>query len=233
MKRMLMLALGAASAVYASAVVSGFSRISPSHLFAAEKVLTNIEVKVLSSDISRVTGGDALLQISVPAATPVDKVKVTVAGRDLGGAFRSTAPNVFLGLVTGLDNGKNAVAVSAGGKNAIVDLVNYPITGPMTSGPWIQPFICQTNVFKLPDGTPLGPPLDANCSAKTVVQYIYRTTGAEPTFKHLPTPVTAANLPADLAKTTTTSGVTLNFIVRVETGTMNRGIYQNVEIGRG
>ena len=223
MKRMLALAcvvaVGAASTAYLrSSLVSA----------AAEKVLNNLDVKVLSSDISRVTGGDALLLISVPAATPVDTVKVTLAGRDLSGAFRSTAPNVFLGLVTGLDNGKNAVTVSAGGKNAIVDLVNYPITGPITSGPWIQPFICQTNVFKLPDGTTLGPPLDANCSAKTVVQYIYRTTGAEPTFKHLPTPVTAANLPADLAKTTTTGGVTMNFIVRVETGTMNRGIYQNV-----
>ena len=34
-------------------------------------------------------------------------------------------------------------------------------------------------------------------------------------------------LPADLAKTTTVTGATVNFIVRVETGTMNRGIYQN------
>ena len=31
------------------------------------------------------------------------------------------------------------------------------------------------------------------------------------------------NAPSDLAKTTTTAGATVNFIVRVETGTMNRG----------
>src|SRR5262245_56086692 len=204
-----------------------------SPLFAAEKILSEIEIKTLSTDASRVTGGDVLVQVSVPPNTPTDAVTVTVAGRDLSSAFRSTSPNIFAGLVSGLALGRNTVTVGAAGKTATLDVTNYPITGPVTSGPWIQPFICQTNVFKLPDGTTLGQPLDANCSAKTVVQYIYRTTGAEPAFKHLPTPVTAANLPADLAKTTTTSGVTLNFIVRVETGTMNRGIYQNVEIGRG
>ena len=225
MKRTLALVAVAASAL---CVGSGFSRISPAQLLAAEKVPTAIEIKTLSTDASRVTGGDVLVQIAVPPNTPTQTVNVTVAGRDVSSAFQSTSPNVFAGLVTGLVNGKNTLMVSAGGKNATLDVTNYPITGPVTSGPWIQPFICQTNVFKLPDGTTLGPPLDANCSAKTVVQYIYRTTGAEPAFKPLATPVTAASLPADLAKTTTVAGVTMNFIVRVETGTMNRGIYQNV-----
>src|SRR5262249_55759049 len=100
----------------------------------------------------------------------------------------------------------------------------YPLTGPVFSGPWLQPFICQTDAFKLPDGTTLGPPLDANCSAKTVVQYVYRTTGGEPTFKPLPK---GGAIPQDMAKTTTIEGKTVNFIVRVEPGTMNRGIYQN------
>ena len=35
------------------------------------------------------------------------------------------------------------------------------------------------------------------------------------------------SLPPDVAKTVTATGETVNFIVRVETGTMNRGIYQN------
>jgi hypothetical protein len=50
---------------------------------------------------------------------------------------------------------------------------------------WIEPFICQTDAFKLPDGTTLGKPLDENCSAKTIVQYVYRTTGDKPEFKPL------------------------------------------------
>jgi hypothetical protein len=238
MKRTLALAsvaaFAAASAVYLDMgfgfgrILSSASRILPAYVFAAETVPTAIEIKTLSTDASRVTGGDVLVQVAVPPSTPTQTVSVTVAGRDVSGAFQNTSPNVFRGLVTGLVNGKNTLMVSAGGKTATFDVTNYPIAGPVTSGPWIQPFICQTNVFKLPDGTTLGPPLDANCSAKTVVQYIYRTEGADARFKPLATPVTAASLPADLAKTTTVAGVTMNFIVRVETGTMNRGIYQNV-----
>ena len=56
------------------------------------------------------------------------------------------------------------------------------------------------------------------------MQYVYRTTATPPAFKPLPS-LTA--LPPDVAKTTTVTGATVNFIVRVETGTMNRGIYQN------
>jgi hypothetical protein len=97
------------------------------------------------------------------------------------------------------------------------------------SGPWLQPFICQTAQFTLPDGSKLGPPLDANCSARTVVQYIYKPVGVAPKdprqwYRALPS---TSSLPPDVAKTTTMTGETVNFVVRVETGTMNRGIYQN------
>jgi hypothetical protein len=194
---------------------------------AAEPGLSRIAIQTLSTDASRVTGGDVLVQIMVPPSTPVQSVNVTVAGRDVTDSFRPAASNAMVGLVTGLVNGKNTLLVNTAGKSdpaASLEITNYPITGPVTSGPWIQPFICQTDQFKLPDGTKLGPPLDANCSAKTVVQYVYRTTGTPAAFKPLPS---LTSLPADLAKTTTVAGATVNFIVRVETGTMNRGIYQN------
>jgi hypothetical protein len=50
---------------------------------------------------------------------------------------------------------------------------------------------------------------------------VYRSTDGR--LKPLPDP---AVHPADLARTTTTQGVTVNYIVRVETGTINRAIYQ-------
>jgi hypothetical protein len=201
-----------------------------------------VEIKTLSADAARVTGGDVLTEISLPANTPRDAVKVTANGRDVTSAFRlGDTRDTLVGLVTGLANGKSLLAVSTkagGAPDASLQVTNYPITGPVFSGPWIQPFICQTDVFKLPDGTTLGPPLDANCSAKTVVQYVYRTTdppdsaagrggrgGVLPEgFKPLPS---TTSLPPDVAKTTTTDGIAVNFIVRVETGTMDRGIYQN------
>lgn len=94
---------------------------------------------------------------------------------------------------------------------------------------------------------------DANCSIATETRLYYRTTaasGAGGCSFGLPDPVwnigatattvpaqpappangcfkpyTVGSTPADLATTTTDAGVTVPFIVRVERGTMNRGIY--------
>ena len=101
-------------------------------------------------------------------------------------------------------------------------LTNYPITGPIRSGPHETPFICQTQNFTLPDGSKLGAATDANCSAPTKINCLYMPVGGT-AFQPLPS---TTSLPADVAKTTTTTGQTVNFIVRVETGTIDRGIYQ-------
>jgi hypothetical protein len=54
------------------------------------------------------------------------------------------------------------------------------------------------------------------------VQYVYRTTAN--TFATLPQPL--STLPANLAFTTTVTGARVPYIVRLETGTINRAIYQ-------
>jgi hypothetical protein len=183
-------------------------------------------IAVLSADPSLVTGGDVLVGITFGSRVPAGGPHVTVGGRDVSQAFKPAEPGVFVGLVTGLVNGKNLIELgeTPGSARASLEVVNYPITGPVISGPWQQPFVCQTAEFALPDGSMLGPALDANCSARTVVQHVYRSTADPKTFKPLPS---GAALPADVARTTTSEGRTVNFIVRVETGTMNRGIYQN------
>ena len=86
--------------------------------------------------------------------------------------------------------------------DGVLEVTNYPITGPIISGPHQQPFVCQTDTFKLPDGSTLGPPLDANCSAPTKVQYVYLPTGAKE-FKPLPD---ATRHPGRRRETTTTTG---------------------------
>ena len=202
---------GLAAAVAATRLVSG-----------ATAVAETVEIKVLSGDPALVTGGDALIQVTVPAGVPVQTTRVTIGTHDVTDAFRPSAtPQTVLGVVTVLANGRNTLTVGTkpGGKpGASLEITNYPITGPVFSGPWLQPFICQTEAFTLPDGTKLGAPLDANCSARTVVQYVYRSTrsgaagaprpaqgaaGGQPAFKPLPSLTT---LPADVAKTTTIHG---------------------------
>lgn len=219
-----------------------------------------LELTALSTRPELVTGGDLLVQIRVSPASAAG-LRVTAAGRDVTAAFKpGSSPGTLVGLVSGLPLGDSTIAASAGAASNTLRVTNYPITGPVISGPWQQPFICQTEAFELPDGGKLGPAIDGNCSAKTVVQYIYLSKDYVPPAAAAP--VAAADddddaaadpdaraaraaatrlrergwikplpsltsLPPDVAKTTTMDGKTVNFIVRVETGTMNRGIYQN------
>jgi uncharacterized tannase-like protein DUF6351 len=201
----------------------------------AQHTAAAIQIRTLSTAAHLVTGGDVLVEIALAGVAPAG-VKVMAGSRDITAAFqRGGAANSLMGVVTGLPEGQSYLSVHAqGGRGetgtpesgviASTPIVNYPITGPVISGPWQQPFICQTNDFVLPDGSKLGPPLDANCSTRTVVQYVYRSTSDPKSLKPLPSTTT---LPPDVATTTISTGAAVKFIVRVETGTMNRGIYQN------
>ena len=85
-------------------------------------------------------------------------------------------------MLTGLSIWQERPRVSGkawGKPDGVLELTNYPITGPIISGPHQTPFVCQTDTFKLPDGATLGPATDANCSAPTKVQYVYLPKGAK------------------------------------------------------
>jgi hypothetical protein len=200
------------------ACVAGLLTLFPAawSVLAAEKV----EIRVVSSRPDMVSGGDALLEITGVTPTPASPaVSVTVNGRDLTNAFHAASPGgPLLGRVDGLTLGMNTVEVRAGGKSqARLDLLNHPITGPVFSGPHQTPFICQT------EDAGLGPALDVDCSAKTVVTYVYKST-APPAHFNAYDP--QGGRPADLAQTTTTEGRTVDYIVRRERGTINRAIYE-------
>jgi hypothetical protein len=140
-------------------------------------------------------------------------------GRDVTAAFHAgQGANSVVGLVEGLREGKNVLQARAGGSTVTLEVTNYPITGPIVSGPALTPYVCTTQ----PAG--LGEPLDANCSARTIVEYFYkaRAFGASD-FKPLKD-LTA--LPNDVAQITTSTGQRVPYIVRVETGTIDRAIYR-------
>ena len=80
----------------------------------------------------------------------------------------------------------------------------YPLhlrKGPIFSGPQIKPFICQTDTFKLPDGSTLGAPIDVDCSVKTRVDYVYMSS----TTNKFVALTSITSLPADVATTTTSA----------------------------
>lgn len=185
-----------------------------------------LQVSTLSSQPEFVTGGSTLLQVSYPAGMNPSNVQVTLNGTDVSSSLSADdTSNTLRGVVSGLTTD---AALATGSPNHILasdrsgaaapgslTVFNFPITGPMLSGPHISPYECRT----VQSG--LGAPLDANCSAERRVAYYYRASNN--TFKPLPDPI--APRPLDLVETTTNDGVTVPYIVRVESGTINRGIY--------
>src|SRR5438094_662368 len=186
-----------------------------------------IEIRTLSTRADRVSGGDVLVEITNVREGRKHPLQITLNGRDVTAAFRpGSEPNSRIGLVTGLELGKNKLSVGGRGEpKETLEITNYAITGPITSGPHITPFICQTHGFRLPDGSfyTAQPVTDPSCAAPTKITYLYMPVGGT-AFVPLPSTTT---LPANVASTTTTTGVTVRFIVRVETSTVNRGIYQS------
>ncbi|MCY3844670.1 MAG: DUF6351 family protein [Acidobacteria bacterium] len=193
-------------------------------LVGTAHAVDEIEVTVLSGRPDTVSGGDALLRIDVPADVELSDVRVAVNGMDATAAFRADADGHRLaGVVDGLSQGANEVTVSVAGDaaGAALELVNHPVEGPVFSGPHEQPFVCETDAFELPSGETLGAPLDENCSVARRVDYAYRA--ADGALKPLADP---AALPADVATTTTLTGAEVPYVVRIETGTINRAVYQ-------
>lgn len=208
-----------------------------------------IQIKVLSSRADLVTGGEARLEISLPAGTQTTNLRVDVDGKDASQQFAVRANGRLTGLVTDLKNGNNRVNVSAlGAAPAELVVVNRPKGGPVLSGPQAKPFFCATPTPQL--GTDTQPATNASglsanatddqCNIPSEFKYYYRTTTAScsmvvpdpsppavaptnPCFK--PYNIASATQPADLAMTTTDSGTSVPYIVRLERGTLNRGIY--------
>jgi hypothetical protein len=180
-----------------------------------------VSLSIESSRADMVSGGNALIAVNVPKPDPVGKVRVRRNGVDVTSAFKPDAqnPRRLLGLVQGMRNGYNRISALVKGRGqrgpAELNLFNSPINGPIISGSHQEPFICRTA------NNGLGPPADADCSAPMAVQYQYRSTNGN--FKPLADP---AARPSDLAQTTTRTGQTVDYVVRIESGVINRSIYR-------
>ena len=186
----------------------------------------NLDIKTLSSRPNLVSGGDALVEVKAPAGVTLSQIRLTLNGKDVTERLKTTPDaRSFRGLINGMTVGDNMLRVvlkpsgntKLAGKalQATLTVTNYPITGPILSGPHLTPYECRT----VESG--LGQPLDANCSAAQKVDYFYRA--ANNTFK--PYDLNGPR-PEDLVNTTTNDGKTVPYIVRVESGTINRSIYR-------
>ena len=209
-------------AMAASGLLAGCGGDTAAHLAAPT-------MQVLSSKAENVSGGSVLIDVASLATQtsggPTVAFSVKLNGTDVTSTFNADPANAghMVGVVTGLQNGSNTLVASNGGDTFSLTLTNYPITGPIISGPHQTPFVCQTANFVMPDGSFFGAATDADCSAPARVTYMYLPTGAT-ALAAMPD---TTKLPADVSTTTTLAGVTVPFVVRVETSTVDRGIYQS------
>ena len=174
------------------------------------------QIVVLSSRADLVSGGDALVQIVLPARVDPATVRVSLDGTDVTSAFAVRPDGSYEGLVTGLAVGTNdLMATMRQGPTVHLTITNHPSGGPIFAGPQVQPWVCRTIAG-------FGAPADAQCNTAPAYSYVYRDAATQ-TFKAYdpaaPPPAAA------IATTTTDRGTTVPYIVRLEKGAMDRGLY--------
>ena len=82
-------------------------------------------ISVLSNRADLVSGGDALVELGLPAGTGLGSAKVDVDGRDITAAFAKRSTGKVQALVTGLKVGDNLVRVRLGdGTGATITITN-------------------------------------------------------------------------------------------------------------
>ncbi|MDM0001930.1 DUF6351 family protein [Variovorax sp. J22P240] len=198
----------------------------------------SVRLRVLSSAPEFVSGGDARIEVRTAPGLR-DKLELWLNGTRLDVKLAETAVGLE-GLISGLKLGANTLEVrhrngNGQGRDQLT-LTNYPITGPMFTGPQQTPFVCTTiqgAVGKQPrvdSAVPPGYPVrDAqgtllgysqDCSIDTFVSYQYRSTAGA--LKPLPADGTR---PSDMGQATLADGRTVDFVVRREIGSINRFLY--------
>jgi hypothetical protein len=176
-----------------------------------------LRIRVLSNRADLISGGDAYVRILLPRSADLTELAVDVDGRDVTGAFARRDDGRVTGLVTGLQPGENVLRARLPGRSgAQITITDHDRGGPVLAGPQIQPWICTTAA------NGLGPPRDAKCNGATVYEFYYKdalTQRFERYDRNDPPPKER------VATTTTDHDRTVPYIVRVETGTLDRGIY--------
>ena len=166
-------------------------------------------IEVLSNRADLISGGNALVAVELNGTDP-SAVSMALNGTDVTSAFEVRANDRFEGLVTGLAEGDNVLTATVpDGSGSQMTITNHAIGGPVFSGPQIQPWTCAEGAA------------DAQCNREPTSEYMYQSTDGGGFQSYDP-----EDPPSDVATTTTDEGETVPYIVRVETGVLNRDEYR-------
>ena len=178
---------------------------------------SEIQLLTVSAPPGAVSGGQALFEVR--GVRPGERLRLTRNGTAVRRDFARVGSDTRRGSIGGLRRGANQVVaeVDRGGRKlrARLRVANHSIRGPIISGPQQKPFFCRT------EDAGLGAARDTDCSAAARVEWFYRS-ALDQGYERLDDPF--APYPGDVMRTTTSSGETVPWVVRVESRTINRGI---------
>jgi hypothetical protein len=184
-------------------------------------------IKVLSNRADLVSGGDALVRVTVPRRVRTRRVRLFAGRRNVTRALKRVGRRRLQGLVRGLRVGRTRLVarIRRGGAARLI-VTNRPRGGPVLAGPQIQPWDCQETAR------------DRQCNEPPKFEFFYLPKGASQQGAALPGTNSNSgggpfrrydpeNPPQrdQIETTTTTEGVTVPFIVRLETGYLDRDQY--------
>ncbi|MEX0962679.1 MAG: DUF6351 family protein [Pseudohongiellaceae bacterium] len=183
-----------------------------------------IRIRTVSTKPWLITGGDVLVEVSLAASYNAAQLTIHLNSVDVSDQFRQTSSQTLQAVLTGIVEGDSTLTANVAefDLSESITLTNYPQSGPIISGPQQQPFYCQSEQFETVAGETLGVALDSNCSIATRVDYVYFS-DVDEIFKPLPLD---GSQPEDLGLISVMGQPDLPYIVRVETGTVNRAIYE-------
>lgn len=213
-----------------------------------------VTLKTLSNRADMISDGDALVEVVVPPGLATSDLAVDLNGTDVSASFAQRSNGRILGVVSGLRAGENLLSATVKGRNTGARLVitNHARGGNIFAGIPIQPWVCATRVATTTTvsqpGTNLSgtattrvnglesDPVDADCNAPTKYTYYYQPkakegttctftiTGTNPCLQVYDPNARPAD--ADIADFTNDRGDKVKALLRVELGTMGRGMYQ-------
>jgi hypothetical protein len=167
---------------------------------------------VLSNRADLISGGNALVAVTVPPGANQSRLRMTIGRRNITNEFAIRPNGRYEGLVTGLRIGKSVLtATLPSGRGARITITDHPNGGPVFSGPQIEPWTCE------PGAT------DQKCDQPPKFTYLYESNSL---LKAGLIPYDVSHPPSDVAMTTTDAGVKVPFIVREETGYEDRDAYR-------
>ena len=192
------------------AVLLGAALLAAMPAGASAAARPAVTLDVLSNRANIVSGGDVRVALRLRRGVSARGMRVTLGGRNVTRAFARRANGRIEGLIEGIATGRRRLTARLrNGAGARITITNHAHGGPVTSGPQIKPWACSAGAT------------DAQCNRPVRYEFLYKPSGGGG-FQ----PYDPANPPSDVATTTTDQGRKVPFIVRQETGTIDRDEYR-------